>query len=236
MSKRHGARQQKRLAKHKAKRAEKRKKLARQTSNNPMLCLLGCHAWAIVGTWESDGLWEAGIGNLVIARRMPNGSIACGAFLVDAYCLGVKDAFFRLASESEFETLLDDFNERSPMHRVAPERLSKIVHCAADYAQGLGFAPHRDFRATRLLLGGIDPSRCRDELTFGHDGKPLYVAGPNDSPAKSRAIASQLQALGGPYLVALSERDFDSREFADHDEDCDDDEEDDSDVLDAQWR
>ena len=30
-----------------------------------------------------------------------------------------------------------------------------------------------DFRAARLLLAGIDPSLCLDELEFGKDGKPF---------------------------------------------------------------
>lgn len=235
MSKQHGARQQKRLAKQKAKRTEKRKQLARQTSSNPMIALRDGHAWAVVGAWEPDSLWEVGIGNLIIARRMPNGRIACAVFLVDAYCLGVKDAFWRIGSGSEFETLFDQWNERSPVHRVAPERLSKVVHCAADYAQSLGFAPHRDFRAARLLLEGIDPSLCHDQLEFGRNGKPLYVAGPYDSPEKSRAIASQLQAMGGHHILRLSERDVDGLE-SHHLEENGLGDEDDGDVLDASWR
>ena len=69
------------------------------------------------------------------------------------------------------------------------------------YAQSLGFAPHRDFRPARLLLAGIDPSLCPDELEFGKDGKPLYIQGPNESLDQVRLITSSISARDGHYLI-----------------------------------
>ncbi|HVC98787.1 MAG TPA: hypothetical protein VND64_34300 [Pirellulales bacterium] len=203
MSKQHGARQQKRLAKQKAKRDQKRRQLARVTSDNPMISLGEADSWPILATLVPEGLWNNGLGQLVIARRAPAGKIACGVFLVDVFCLGVKNAFWRVTGSAEYETLIDKIEAHGRLREVTPEYFSKLVHCAADYAQSLGFAPHRDFRAARLMLVGIDPSLCPDELEFGKDGKPLYIRGPNESLEKARLIASQINALGGHYLVRV---------------------------------
>ncbi|HUY32951.1 MAG TPA: hypothetical protein VMV69_09230 [Pirellulales bacterium] len=203
MSKQHGARQQKRLAKQKAKRTDKRRQLARVTSSNPMISLRGADGWPITATLVPDGLWDVGLGQLVIARRTPAGQIACGVFLVDVFCLGVKNAFWKVMGNAEYDTMIDKIETHGRLLEVAPEYFSKLVHCAADYAQSLGFAPHRDFRAARLLLEGIDPSLCLDEFEFGKDGKPFYIRGPNESFDKARLIANHISALDGHFLVGV---------------------------------
>ena len=38
----------------------------------------------------------------------------------------------------------------------------------------------------KLILGGIDSGACTEEYEYGKDGKPLFLAGPHDSPAKLR--------------------------------------------------
>jgi len=39
----------------------------------------------------------------VVTRRIPNGDIAMSAFVIDVFCLGVKDAMFMVLPESEYE-------------------------------------------------------------------------------------------------------------------------------------
>jgi hypothetical protein len=41
----------------------------------------------------------------------------------------------------------------------------------------LGFEPHADFTRAAGYLGTWD-GQC--ELTFGRDGKPMYISGPHD--------------------------------------------------------
>jgi hypothetical protein len=47
-------------------------------------------------------LFELGIGNVIIAKMMPTKSIGMGVFLLDVYCLGVKDAFYALLMQNEY--------------------------------------------------------------------------------------------------------------------------------------
>jgi hypothetical protein len=204
MSKRHGAREQKRLAKQKAKRAEKRRQVARTNSANPAIRFQSAASWPIIATLEPASLWTQGIGNMTIARRAPNGRIVVAAFLVDVYCLGVKDALWKECGEAEYKTMLARLTSSGgPNRDISPERFSKLVHCAVDYAQSLGLPPHPDFHVARHLMDGIDPSLCDDEFEFGKDGKPFYFAGPNDSQAKARMVAERVNAAGGHYVVPI---------------------------------
>jgi hypothetical protein len=116
---------------------------------------------------------------------------------------------------------------------VPPEYFAKLVYRAVDYAQSLGFPPHRDFRHAQRLLGGIDPSQCPDEFEFGQDGKPHYIRGPSESMEKARAIAERVQAQGGYYSLPLGPDDLDDIEIMDEgDDDIDEDEFEDDDFDD----
>jgi hypothetical protein len=198
---RNEARKQKQLAKKKAKRVERRTQLARRKSDNPAIRLAGVGRLPIIGAWVPDNLWQQGLGDLVLARRQPDGEIVCATFLVDTFCLGVKNAFWRVMSSGEFEALLQKFGQHGRLEKVTPECLAKIVHGAVDYAHSFGFSPHPDYRHARQLLDGIDPAQCPDRFAFGKNGKPFYIRGPHESIEKARAISNRILDAGGDYVI-----------------------------------
>jgi hypothetical protein len=199
------ARRQKQLAKKKAKRAEKRSHLVRINSDDPNIRLAAAEQWPIVAALVPEDLWHHGIGQLILARRCPDGRLACAVFLVDSFCLGVKNAFWKIMTESEYNEMVRRVQTTGgALDTVTPERLAKLVYAAVDYAQALGFPPHPDYRHARMLLAGIDASRCPDIFEFGHDGKPLYIQGPHDSAEKIRSIMHRMRMANGDYVVGVS--------------------------------
>jgi len=61
----------------------------------------------------------------------------------------------------------------------APLDLARhVVFGAVDYARGMGFEPHPDFARGAGLLGDWDEGTS--DVTFGWDGKPMYINGPRD--------------------------------------------------------
>lgn len=73
------------------------------------------------------------------------------------------------------------------------------VEGAFAYAEDLGFSPDPDYHWVNALFGDIDSNICTQEFEFGEEGKPYYVSGPNDSPARIRAVMEQLtRRCGGP--------------------------------------
>src|SRR3954469_14989967 len=74
MAKNHGARQQKKVAKQKAKRAEKRSDLIRRTSSDPAVRLHQVEKWPVVQALVGANLWKTGMGQLVLARKESEGS------------------------------------------------------------------------------------------------------------------------------------------------------------------
>lgn len=229
MFKRHGAREQKRLAKQKAKRAARHRQLAMRSSPDPYVRLRAADRWPVIECLVPENLREAGLGNLLMARRMPDGQSACAVFLVDVFCLGVKDALWSIVHPAQFAALRKDIESHGRLMPVTPEHFAKLVYQAADYGQSLGFPPHRDFRHAQLLLAGIDPSQCDEQFEFGFDGQPLYIQGPSESIGEVRSIINRLQALGGEFLVQLdpSEVPEELATFDDEEDEFEEDEHDD---------
>ena len=164
-----------------------------------------------------SGIFESGIGQVVIARFKSGGRVELGVFLVDVFCLGVKNAFYTTCDEAELDDLLRKlFSVRAvEEHPAAWGR--KLVEGAMEYARRLGFAPHRHYKPAARVMGGINPKDCQETFVFGQNGKPFFVAGSNDNQARCSLIIKVLTkkcGLGGfHYLVQAGDfEDFDEEE------------------------
>ncbi|WP_017323965.1 response regulator transcription factor [Synechococcus sp. PCC 7336] len=149
---------------------------------------------------------EAGSGlAVVLVARKPgyNRFVVCN-YLVDYWCLGVKDAMGPKQLNGDEYThylkLVYAASEDKPQ-RISLAQAQAIVFGAEQYAAGLGLKPHPDFEACRAHLGewdGQNPIEC------GRDGKPFYFAGPYDD---AEAIMRTLEQNVGPgnfeYTIAL---------------------------------
>lgn len=143
--------------------------------------------------WHSRNLFENGMGYVVVARFKGNGDAEVGVFLLDMYCLGVKSAFFTQLYAEEYEQdFLQRIYEHDGRNALAPSCARKLVEDAVAYARRLGFEPHPDYRKGARVFGGIDPSTCTQQFTFGSKGKPLYVQGPDDSSAMVERVMGTL--------------------------------------------
>jgi hypothetical protein len=144
--------------------------------------------------------WEtAGIAQVMVIRTRADGLADLAVFLADVLCLGVKDAW--LADSLAPDELADYLKEQVPedrRERLHPACAKKLIEGAVAYAEGFGFAPHREYRKARKVLAGIDAAGCPREFVFGSDGKPCYVRGPDDDEARVDRILGILEARCGP--------------------------------------
>jgi hypothetical protein len=137
-------------------------------------------------------LFEMGIGNVVVARKSHSGRLGVGFFLLDVFCLGVKNTFFRTFAEEEFEQIkLGRFGSEN-LIPLQPACARKLVEGAVAYARELGIPAHKDYRFTQKILLNIDPAGCSAVFQYGQDNKPLFVAGPHDTEARCQHIMNLL--------------------------------------------
>ncbi len=146
--------------------------------------------------WRGGKLFETGMAQVVICRHKPGGDTEAGVFLLDIYCLGVKNAFYTAFATSRLGEILERVFQNEGREALSPACGRKLVEDSTAYARRLGFAPHPDYKHAARVLGGIDARDCQTEFKFGFEGKPLYVAGPNDSPRVQELVLATLRRLG----------------------------------------
>jgi len=209
------------LQKKRAKKAAKRKEA--QKSASGLARFFGfAQEWAeacrapVADVWVPAQLFDRGMGSVWLSRALPNGDYAVASFLLDTYCLGVKDALYQIVDARKYAELMDwvRHSPDAPLQREHPAYVRKLVERAEAYARDLGFEPHKDYKVAKLLFGDIETGSCPASFTFGLDGKPLYISGPNDSPSFQRRVLKQLEKRTGGagshhFLMGLPGQEFD---------------------------
>ena len=221
---------QKKLEQRAAKRKDRRRELVRQKNRGVGELLAMASGAPILHARIAATLRESGMAQVVISRSLPKDRVAVAVFLVDRYCLGVKDCFGRLCIRAEYDTLCKELDKKFEMEDHSPADVRKLVEGSIAYARRLGFEPHPDYHRLKPIFGDIDPQESSVEFEFGSEGKPLFISGPNDGPERCRQIISMLQdccgsqgfhyMIGGPaaqVLRTLGEDDTDNED--DYDED-----------------
>jgi hypothetical protein len=146
----------------------------------------------------TDSLFKDGIGMLILARGGTMGPMNVAIFLLDAYCLGVKDLILQTVDSYQLPQLIHRLAGAVPLRAVDPAYARKLLHDLVHWAANLGFQPPREFVAAERLFGSIDAQNCNATFEFGKDGKPFYVSGPTESPATVRRRMNHLLARLGP--------------------------------------
>jgi hypothetical protein len=171
----------------------------------------------IVGCWVSPGWsrgltvehhegWEdidlgpdgpEGMALVLVARADRHDRAAVCGWLVDTFCLGVKNAIGpALMRGRDVPHFVRTYFMAFPAAGLrAPIALAEeLVLGAVEFAAGLGLSPHPDFAQTRAHLGELTDRRA---ITFGCNGRPLYVAGPHDDPIEiMRTLVSSVGSDG----------------------------------------
>ena len=129
--------------------------------------------------WRSADLFDSGYGYLVVSRFKADGRVEAGFFLLDVFCLGVKDAgyhHFRSIADYQEGLIGSFFPDENPV-RMTPEAARKLTEGAISYAKGLGFSPAADYKKASRVFGGVTTANCHEQFMFGKNGKPLYAQG-----------------------------------------------------------
>jgi hypothetical protein len=141
----------------------------------------------------SANLFELGIGTMILARGVTRYHLAVGVFLLDVFCLGIKDAMFKSLESDELEMYMEATNAGSVPVSLQPGDARKLLRDLAAWSQSIGFPPHRDFAAIERIFGDVSADASDADFAFGRDGKPLYIPGPFESATLVRRRVEQLK-------------------------------------------
>lgn len=192
---------------------------------------LEIHECLINADWQMKGL-----ATILISRKHKTGNVTFSSFIVDIFCLGMKDAnsaFNRF--EEDYEDYRDKIfsnfmNDDMP---ISYDLAHNIIFGAIEYAKNLGFSPHKDWEFSQFMLEPkSSPTVEKIEVEFGKDGKPFFISGPYD---KVDSVINKLEKAVGTgnftFVAGMPDTNsgfsFLNSPFSNHDDEEEDDYDDD---------
>jgi len=164
---------------------------------------------------------EQGVAHVIVARKHTNGNITACMYLVDLFCLGIKNTQYLFnIPETKYQEKKDEI-EHIVFEPISYTLAHNIVFAGLEYAHEYEFKPHKEFTSiTQFMLEEDSEDIELIEIECGLDGKPFFVNGPNDDEAKIKQIMAQLERTAGPgnydFEIVSEEDKFDEEDEFDH--------------------
>ncbi len=145
-----------------------------------------------------------GMSEVIVARLRPNGNILFGCYLLDTYCLGVKNVMYHHDyAPEEFDQFVEKVFANFDGYIECPyEDAHNLIYSALEFADEAGIDPHPDFTnvAEYILEEDTDDIPLK-EYPMGHDGKYLLIEGP--SHIERRYVKMLSERLGDRFEYIL---------------------------------
>ena len=129
----------------------------------------------------NEGWGDEGLATIVVVRKLPNMRYLFATYMVDVFCLGLKNTF---CNADVLYSMVNDLKSRyqGRLIEIDYEDARSIVLGAIDYASSMGFEPNKDWVDSKNV---IDYERSfENKFEFGKDGEPFFIQGPDDNAEK----------------------------------------------------
>jgi hypothetical protein len=125
------------------------------------------HQCMVNSGWQKDGA-----ANVFIIRQMPNSKFIFAVYLIDLFCLGLKDVTFSAnLSHAKIQTILG--HSPMPLSPIDYEDARSIILGSIEYAHQHGFEPCKDWKNTKYLVESEKP--FINKFEFGLNGRAIYM-------------------------------------------------------------
>jgi hypothetical protein len=151
----------------------------------------------------APNLFEAGIGAAVLIRGVSREEQHVGTFMLDTFCLGVKDSFFRVLDRQDADAMMASLQAADAVEPVDPSEVRKLLHDLVAWAGANGFPPHKHYVLIETLFGDVVPADTDFTPRFGRDGKVVYMPGPLETAAEIRRRTVMVQSRFGAAAVDM---------------------------------
>ncbi|GEN75504.1 hypothetical protein [Chryseobacterium hagamense] len=144
------------------------------------------------------GNTETGKLQVIISRKHKTGNITVGFYLVDLWCLGIKDSFFDFnLTESDFNLLLETMYDAADLTEVDYVKAHNIIYAAYEYALDLGIKQSPVFEnTTKYLLEEDNDDIPLIEIECGRNGRPFYEQGIESASEANKIIRTLEKSVG----------------------------------------
>ncbi len=174
------ARNAKKAERRRLKRQQKRSRLRRAEGDSPYR-RIGAHG-EVVACYLNANWRKTGEAAIYCLRSIPGGGHAMAAFLVDVWCMGLKDAWGHLGiSADEFNESILRWGRRDlDLTRIDADLAQRLVAGGIRFARQNGFRLPKRHERWVALLGGVGDVDTADLEEFGVDGGLRYIGSTED--------------------------------------------------------
>lgn len=125
--------------------------------------------------------WQkSGMAHVIVTRVRPSGNLVMAAFLVDTFCLGVKDAgYHENMTPSDFEEYLNNYKKGMGLEEISYNEAHNIIYGAMAFAEDGGIEPSKEFYPAGYVLEEDTDDIPLIEYDFGKNGKHFLVVNPD---------------------------------------------------------
>lgn len=130
--------------------------------------------------------WEiAGEAHIIVSRINRRGDIVVGSYLVDIFCLGVKDTFWNIVDE---KSLLSNVGGSKIYEEISYPEVHNLILGAIEFAEEAGIEPAPDFALTQYILSEDTDDIPLIEYDYGCEGKHHLVIGEDGAERKYLSV------------------------------------------------
>ena len=137
----------------------------------------------------------SGLCHIVVSRRHTGGRVSAALFMVDMFCLGVTESFYRLRiEEDELQDLLNAREGILDFRECTYEEAHNRIYGAVAFAEEAGIKPDRSFLLTQYMLEEDTDDVPLLEFEYGKQGRHFLVC--DTHLEASRYLPTLRKALG----------------------------------------
>ena len=154
-------------------------------------------------------LTVCGEANIIIVRKHKNDKYTIAVFLVDIFCCGVKDSFYKLRlDEYDYDEFMQRYVYSRNMKEVEYVEAHNWIFGAIAWAEEAGIAPDKSFNLTQYLLEEDDDNIPLIEYEFGHNGHHCLIT--LTKLQASKYLPTLKKTLGDNFEVHIEEADLEA--------------------------
>ena len=171
--------------------------LQKIVGNDPREALKQAAAFPVYECGVMENWGDSGLASIYVVRQMPNLRYVYGMYIVDYYCLGLKNTFADANVKWErVKELKCRVEQQYALVNFPYEDARSLILGGIDYAKALGFEPNEDWKYSKYIVEYDRPYEAKFE--FGKDGKPYYIQWPYDDV---RTVMSKLRSQSAGYML-----------------------------------
>lgn len=144
-----------------------------------------------------------GMCHVVVTRQHNGGRISMALFMVDMFCVGVKESFYRLRLEpKELDDMLDTGGVGFSFNECSYEEAHNRIYGAIAFAEEGGIKPDKSFLLTKYFLEEDTDDIPIIDYEYGKNGKHLLVCDSELEASKYLpALRKTLGEDGFTYII-----------------------------------